>query len=295
MVDIQRPSGVNVGVRNPGDIVYIKGDAFTDGSIRFISSAVGQEATLEVRRSGIFRSAGLNLAAASLALGLDLTIAAQGSQLKIESLEAETTDLSLGTEFNDFGSGPPKTPILGARINRIVVQADTSEEEVTTSDTDVFTGLTNAFRYTFYFKTGSVAATTPVTLQISKGSTPGGQIIFSEETPASDWPTNTEVVITLDGGLDISPGKDFSSTLFSDEDFSLLGNFTSGAGRFFAFDIQPFIFELLVSSPQGTDRFLSDNNGDLLVDNAGNLILDGDQVVPGTVSVNALPLTPVQI
>lgn len=35
MVNIQKPSGVNVGVNNPGSIVYISGNEFTDGSLRY--------------------------------------------------------------------------------------------------------------------------------------------------------------------------------------------------------------------------------------------------------------------
>jgi len=283
---VQTPQGVNVGVHNPGETVYIKGNANTDGSIRLVTSERGEVASLEIRTSGIFRSTGLNLAAGSLSLGLDLSIAAQGSQLVIKSIEAGNQDLSLGTEFNDTGSGPPKVPILSGRINRLVVQSDISEERITTSDVDAFIGVTNAFRYTFYFKTGSVAATAPVTLEISKGSAPGGEVFFSEEMPASDWPANTEIVIPLEGGLNITPGNEFSSTLFSNEDFSLLGNFTTGDGRFFAFDVQPFVYEVLISSPQGTDRFLSDSDAELIVDNIGNLILSGDQVVAGTVNIN---------
>ena len=34
-VVISRPSGVNVGVMNPGDTIYVKGDATTANSLRF--------------------------------------------------------------------------------------------------------------------------------------------------------------------------------------------------------------------------------------------------------------------
>lgn len=285
---ISRPSGVNVGVNNPGVIVYIKGNAFTDGSIRFILKDGDSEATLEERVDGIFSPTGLILGAGSLALGLDLSVAAQGAQLKISSVETGTDNLSLGTEFNDTGSGPPKVPLLAPRINRLVVRSDDSQELITTSDTDAFTGITNAFRYTFYFKTGSVAATSSVTLQISKGLTPGGEVFFSEEMPASDWAADIEVVIPLEGGLNLTPGNSFSSTLFSDEDFSLLGNFTTGGGRFFAFDVQPFRFEALISTPEGTDRFLVDNSSGLVVDNEGNIVLSGDQVIAGTVDTHVI-------
>ncbi len=53
-ISIQRPSGVNVGVNNPGDTVYIKGNEFTDGSLRQIADASGTFGVTETRISGVW-------------------------------------------------------------------------------------------------------------------------------------------------------------------------------------------------------------------------------------------------
>jgi len=287
---VQRPPGVDVSVFNPRNTNYIKGNANTDGSIRFVPTTKPKDCKIEIRKDGIFVSAGLGLGASSLALGLDLSTAAQGSQLEIKSVESDSSNLSIGSEFNDLGSAPGKVAVLRERINRVVVQSVTSGELITKSDTNTFTATVaggNAFRYVFYFKTGSVAATASVTLQISKGLTPGGDIFFSKEMPVSDWIANTEVVVELEGGLNITPGNDFSTTLFSDEDFSLLGDFvTPGVGRFFAFDIQPYEYQVLISASKGTNRFLFNNNAEQIIDNNGNILLTGTQVVEGVIDLN---------
>ena len=50
-VSIQRPSGVNVGVNNPGDTVYISGNDSTDGATRFMVDSAGV-AVFQIRVAG---------------------------------------------------------------------------------------------------------------------------------------------------------------------------------------------------------------------------------------------------
>lgn len=284
--DVIFAGSTHVNIVNNLSVVYIRGNEFTDDSIRLFIVDNGNTSVTEIQKrvSGVWAATSFMTGPTSLFLGLDLSLSAQGNMLSIESVESSAKELSIGAEFSDSGSDPAKVSILSTRINRLVVRSDISEELVTQSDTDAFTGLTNAFRYKFYFKTGSVAATDTVTLTITKGLTPGGAVFFKKEMPVSDWSANTEVEIELEGGLNITPGNGFSSTLSSPSDFSLLGNFSTGGGRFFAFDIQPFVFETLISTPTGTDRFLSDNSASFLADNSGNMVLQGAQVVPGSVA-----------
>jgi len=302
-IQVQRPGGgPDVTRANKRSILYLTTaptidseiDKFSDiaeeDSVRIVPSKERHEVTFEIKREGIFQPAGIDLSAQSLSLGLDLNILAQGSQLNIESVEAGTEDLSIGARFDDTGSDVAKVPILGQRINRLVIQSDTSEDKSFFTDSDSFVGVTNAFRYTFYFKTGSLAATANVTLEISKGITAGGEIFFRKEMPASDWPANTEVVVELEGGLNITSGNSFTSTLSSPNEFSLLGNFTSSAGRFVALDVQPFVFETLISTPSGTDRFLTALDSEFIADNSGNMVLSGSQVSQtSTMDINGNP------
>jgi len=54
MVQIQRPSGVNVGVLNPGTTVYVKGDADTDGSFRLTLDTDQTSIRIEELVSGVW-------------------------------------------------------------------------------------------------------------------------------------------------------------------------------------------------------------------------------------------------
>jgi len=52
-ITIQRPSGVNVGVNNPGTTVYIQGRENLDGSVRLITDEDGN-ILAEIRVSGVW-------------------------------------------------------------------------------------------------------------------------------------------------------------------------------------------------------------------------------------------------
>ena len=58
---ISRPSGVNVGVRNPGDTIYVKGSEFVDGSARFRAAEAAEplEIFAEERIDGVWTLAPL--------------------------------------------------------------------------------------------------------------------------------------------------------------------------------------------------------------------------------------------
>lgn len=61
MTQIQRPSGVNVGVLNPGTTVYIKGDDNTDGSFRITLDENETSIRIEERVSGVWILTSLEL------------------------------------------------------------------------------------------------------------------------------------------------------------------------------------------------------------------------------------------
>ena len=61
-VEIQRPPGPNVGVHNPGSIVYVKGNETTDGSIRVIYSDADDLTRVQKRTAGVWNITRLQLA-----------------------------------------------------------------------------------------------------------------------------------------------------------------------------------------------------------------------------------------
>ena len=61
-VEIQRPPGPNVGVHNPGNIVYVKGSESVDGSIRIIYSDADDLTRVQKRTAGVWNITRLQLA-----------------------------------------------------------------------------------------------------------------------------------------------------------------------------------------------------------------------------------------
>ena len=272
MVQIQHPSSIDVSSNNPNDIVYIKGNETTDGSIRLIIN--GQDITsLESRALGVWNRSELELSGKTLFLGSNLALAAVGSSLLIKSLEGSKKFIGIDAEFNDEGSLPPRSPLVGELVPRLILQPIFSTEEISKIFTRAATieQPISGFGSVFYLKTGSKDATAPVTIEITGGLVPGGDTFFKEEFPASVFPKNTEVVIPLSTPVGFFAGQSILSTVFSADEFSLLGDI--GGEFWVAFDFQFVEFEELLPHSSGTDRILSDDNGNILVDEQGNLIV----------------------
>lgn len=61
MAQIQRPSGVNVAVFNPGTTVYIKGSEFVDGSFRVTLDDGETLVRIEQRVAGVWVLASIEI------------------------------------------------------------------------------------------------------------------------------------------------------------------------------------------------------------------------------------------
>lgn len=276
-VVVQRATGPNLTVSNPSDVVYLKGDEFTDGSVRLqpLDEHINVP-HIELRVAGIWKDTGLALDGDTLFLGNDVSIGAHGSHLITRSTENTGKSLLLETNFDDAGTGLPHAHRLGSRVNHAVFSSNETGEIITSLFELAVTSFLTAFRYTYYFKTGSVAATAPVTMTLSKGSTPGGTVVHTTTMPASQWAASVEVAVELVGALQLSIGAPLLLTISSAANFSLIGDVANG-GNFFAMDFQTFELEDVISIPTGTDRFLADNFAGAMFDNSGNPVMFGEQ------------------
>lgn len=270
---IAKPVSPDITVSNPSKVVYW-GDPADDGTTRIIVNGVILE--VQEKKIGIWAGGELRLDAGTLLLGNDVSVKGIGSHLQVNSNEANRKSLLLEVAFDDAGTELPHTHILGPRQNRVVFVSNETGEIVTSLFELPVTSFLTAFRYKYYFKTGSVAATQQVNMTLSKGSTPGGTIVFTQPMPASQWPANTEVEIELDGPVSLSVGAPLLLTISSAANFSLIGDAANG-GNFFAMDFQAFSLEDVIAIPTGTDRFLADNFAEGMFDNDGNPMMFGEQ------------------
>lgn len=260
----------DVAAENPKDVLYVKGDNITDGSVRVLLGDDDQVPQIERRADGVWNLGELELSRGSLRLGREVALAAVGHHLLVEAPRENVRGLVASSHFNDAGSEAPHIPILFGRQNRVVFQPDFSNDLLTTAHITSFSVDTNAFRYTLYLKVGATAATTPVTFEFTEGVPPNDEIFFRQNFPASKFPANTEIMLDLLPGVTFDEGVQLNMRLFSENAFSLLHD--AGGTQFWsAFDLQPENSEDLFSFPTGFNRLVTDCElGEMIFDELGN-------------------------
>lgn len=258
--------GTNVTKQNLSDVIYIKGDEFTDGSIRLILGS-DDETQIQKRVNGVWNLGEFELSSDTLLLGHNLSLSAIGTNLQINAIEGNKQFLALDVPFDDSGSSFPRSPVLGKRSNRLLLQSIFSNENVA-QQIQISITITSlqGFNYILYLKTGSIAATAPIEITITEGLIPGGFNFFDRLYGITDFPANTEIQLNLGAGLGFFTGEEILLTLSSDENFSLLGN--SSGDIFFGFDFQPCIQEHLLMDIMTLSR-----EADLTLDREGNFVV----------------------
>lgn len=232
----QRPSGVNVGVFNPGEIVYIKGREDLDGSIRYILNPNDKDITLEQRKSGVWNPTALRLSGNTLFLDRQLALASAGFNLEIVALGPGRTFLANSVEFDDTGTFEPRSQLLDPLVTDEIIQGvfDTDIKDTVISGSTAIS--ISRLISVVHLKTGSTAATSDVKIIMSTGLTTGGTIIIDFNFPASQFPANSDITLDLETVLGVLSGDEITFGFFSDEDFSLLGD--SSDEIFFSIDSQ---------------------------------------------------------
>ena len=267
---ISKPTGVNVGVSNPGTIVYVKGNETTDGGIRFIIGS-DQICRIEQRKDGVWNPTDLQLDSSSLRLGRGFRLGAASNHLIIET-ESGNRQLVSTSDIEDSGTRPPHAVILGPLLTRLVVQPDESLEQTLVDHLSSSFVLFDAFTEAVYFKVGSVGATADVVLRNSSGALPN-DFLFREITfPASAFPANTEVRIGFEASTAFTVGEQVNTKLTSANPFSILYN-APGDRFWVAVDTRSSRKEDILSHPTGLDRFLMSNDGNHIASEAGNFII----------------------
>lgn len=227
MVDIQRPPGVNVGVNNPGTIVYVTGNESTDGSIRYeiVDFNGNPVAEIQERAGGVWSPASLKTGPNSVIVGTVLSLSAAGGNL----ITLDNTDLAHFHARSATENGVTTT--LANIVNAIeffehvIFRSDDSTEFTgTLIENQVLGNAIHLITEKFFFKTGSTAATQPVRIQAWDGIGDGGTLIFDQTYPFVEIPKNSEIGLALEGFLEFAVGADTFTRITSDADFSLLTN-----------------------------------------------------------------------
>lgn len=271
----QRAAPVDVTKTNPIGKLYGQGDDITDLSHRFIFDSLNETLNLEKRNNGVWNLGALMVGGETIFFGFNLNGTAEGRFWVIDDAASDTRTFMAGFEVNDAGSLPGRIAKFGVRNTFLIIQSDDSVDTVYTNSNQIIAAGSNILTYNFILRTGSTAATADLLLTVRIDSA-AGPIIHQQTFAANQFPANTQITLPFIPPLDFREDQPFFNELKSDQSFSLLG--TVAEEPWFAIDVQTYDFEDLISTPTGTDRFLIGDFGNVVSDNSGNLILDGELV-----------------
>lgn len=204
---IQRPGGgPDVTRRNKRDVLYIKGDETTDGSIRIIISPADDDAHIELRASGSWNDTSFRFSSGSVEIGRDLKLQAAADFLKTQNPSGfDTHDIALVPHipFTPNGTLSPHTPILDTLKTESFFTTPVSEIIATTISqvyTITFAQIINSIVY----EAGSLSSSNEVEHSIYEGSDNTGVLISRKNLPASDFTANLPVLVEFDSDIGFS-------------------------------------------------------------------------------------------
>ena len=269
-ITIQRGSGPNLAVRNPLETVYLRGDEFTDDSVRLIvGDAEIDVPRMERRANGVWNLTEFELSTTTLLIGRELALSAAGSLLQTEAVEFGERFLMPAIPRSDAGTTHPFTPTLSAKTIGFPEEPDDSAELIqTVHEYDQFTGPDFTLIDRLTFKTGSVGSSAPVVFKISQPGESGQVIYFRRILPANFFVANTDAVIDLPG---VESRNDVAVrvTLESDNPFALKYDAAqTSPARTVDFFVTVNKSMPTVSSP------MFDNDGALMSMNDGEMLLE---------------------
>jgi hypothetical protein len=275
--NIQRPIGRDVTKRNSPQVLYIKGNEFLDGSERINFNPQFNEVKFERRDKGVWNLAPLGIGSETLSVGNNLNISAVGEWLDVIGLSESVNGLAVIVGWDATGTDEPRAAVLGALQERVVIQGDDSEEQISKIIIDINTSPIAALRPNIYWRTGSVAATAPIVYSLQVGSLLA-PVFYRLTISPIDFPANTEIKINLPGQVDFPADVSIFSRLASDEIFSLKGNLAGN--RWLALDLQPEAPTPVLAFGVNEGRFVSDQAGDFVADQNGDIVWAGPGLAP---------------
>lgn len=214
----------NVSVFNSRGYSYLFGNDNTDGSIRFSSESDIGDAIFEIKISGVWQPASMEVSTGTIYFGPRVGAGAFGHHLLTEDTLANHSHLHGHNVFDG------ELTTLDARIIRATsyvedfpVQTDFSGE-ITTSLFEFNTTSTfnSAFK-TFKFKTSSTAPTDFVRIQVWQNDS-SGPVVLNQKYPASDFVSDSDISLNINGWLQLDEGLTYLIRVSSSSDFSLKTN-----------------------------------------------------------------------
>ena len=207
-----------------GDTLYIKGDEFTDGSIRFQFTEGEDNAHVERRADGVWNDTGFRFASSSIQLGFNTTLSAVASFIEIVDLSStvgHTISFLPHTDIGDDGATEfTFAPRMKVSETFVVFSDAVSETTATTIGINLGVTPSRAVVSSIH-EVGTTGATDEVVVKFFKGTDNTGTLFDKKTLPPADLVANTTLTIDYDQDLGFEGGQDIFQEFTSDTAFSL--------------------------------------------------------------------------
>lgn len=212
-VDGSQLTGIgNVTESNDAEIIYLKGDADTDGSLRIIPDLSNEtEFEFQLRTNGVWNDTGIVIAASTIYLGRELQISGGGEYMLTKDNSSDIRSLIPHVRFDQV-TGTEETvvvPSVSAISTDVIIQSDDSGE--VSGSTIQFSTISASLvlANTLILSTGTTGATGTVTIKLFRDSFTEG-LFYQRSYAASLFPANTDDInITTDGLVELLAGETF--------------------------------------------------------------------------------------
>ena len=256
---------VHVSESNPDGILYTRGDANTESSLRIIASDPLTH-RFESMTAGVWNLTTIQAAPATVLIGINTSLSAAGEWLETKAINEDTDALIPHIPFDDDGTGLTVTPILGAKVTEFPIQPDNSSEVTGKDLQQVTINPSSLLLSKIYYQVGSIGSTEPIQVIFRRGVDTSAPIFSEMNFPTSFMSVpESQIEVDLLGRISGIPGEPIHTQFLSDSPISLKANLS---GEFFALaDFQPLAQEEII-----LDNLILANDASLVFQTDGGFV-----------------------
>ncbi len=223
-VDVQRPSTLDVTVTNPNDLVYIKGDATTNGSVRFrVADGV---TSIRQRINDVWNYGSLLISSGSLLLELDMVLGALAGFLRTTNPSGSVghnVSIIPHIEHDDITGTTTKqlhVPITNIAATFVLFSTAVSQVSGTVLGQSIADTPGRALS-TSVHEVDTTGATSTVTVKWFIGSDNTGTLVNDRDFQASDFLASSTVTLDYEEAFGLDDGVSYFQEFSSANEFSL--------------------------------------------------------------------------
>jgi len=222
----QQPiGGPDVTRRNKRDVLYIQGDGLlTTPNAERILKVPGKPVEPQTGINGRFNKTSWKWAPGSVIIGESFRIGGAGGNIRTrDDAEPDANQFSFvpGIIFNPDGTAFLTVPFLDKMIEADIFPGPTTSQLTATTIGIVIPAGTRRLLETITFEGGSIAATSPVEMNIHVGTDNTGQSVFEENLDQALFAADLPIVIPIISTVILEANTQYFIEMVSDIAFSV--------------------------------------------------------------------------